>query len=78
MTVREAAAKIGISVSLVYALVEAGVIRHTRHGRPGRRGCVRISEEALAEYMASCEAERGAIPLPPPLRCPALKNLKLD
>jgi excisionase family DNA binding protein len=55
MTVREAAAKIGVSASLVYELCREGVLRHTRHGRPGKRGTIRISEEAVAEYVAACE-----------------------
>ena len=55
MTVRQVAEKIGISPSLVYALVQAGIIRHSRHGRPGKRGCIRISEDALAEYLERCE-----------------------
>jgi excisionase family DNA binding protein len=59
-SVREAAESLGISTSLVYALIQAGVIRHTRHGRPGKRGCIRISEEAVAEYLATCERQ-GAV-----------------
>jgi hypothetical protein len=31
------------------------VLRHSRHGRPGNRGSIRISEEAVAEYLAACE-----------------------
>ena len=57
MTVKQVAVRVGISPSLVYALIQAGVIRHTRHGRPGKRGCIRISEEAVAEYLAACERE---------------------
>jgi excisionase family DNA binding protein len=58
MTVREAALKIGVSASLVYELCRQGVLRHTRHGRPGKRGTIRISEEAVAEYVAACQ-QRG-------------------
>lgn len=58
MTVRQAAQKLGISLSLVYALCHEGVIHHTRHGRPGKRGTIRISEEALRDYRAGCEPDR--------------------
>jgi excisionase family DNA binding protein len=61
MTVAEAAEKIGISASLVYELCRLGVIRHSRHGRPGKRGCIRISDEAVADYLV--EAERLGSPL---------------
>jgi excisionase family DNA binding protein len=57
MTVREAAERIGISPSLVYALCHEGVIRHTRHGRPGRRGTIRIADEAVEDYLAQAEQE---------------------
>lgn len=55
MTVAEAAKIIGISVSLTYDLCRLGMIRHSRHGRPGRRGTIRITDEAVAEYLASAE-----------------------
>jgi excisionase family DNA binding protein len=61
MTVKEAAQRIGISASLVYGLCSLGLIRHSRHGRPGRRGTIRISVEAIAEYMAACEKERPLV-----------------
>ncbi len=61
MTVQQAAGRIGISPSLVYELCKQGVIRHTRHGRPGKRGTIRISDEAVAEYLAACE-QRGRLP----------------
>ncbi len=55
MTVAQAAEKIGISPSLVYELVRLGVIRHSRHGRPGKRGCIRIAEDAVSEYLVESE-----------------------
>jgi excisionase family DNA binding protein len=60
MTVREAALRIGVSASLVYELCWQGVLRHTRHGRPGKRGTIRISERAVAEYVVACERESTA------------------
>lgn len=51
LTVREAAERLGLSVSLVYALCAAKRIRHERHGI--RRGTIRITEEAIEEYHRS-------------------------
>jgi excisionase family DNA binding protein len=62
LTVKAAAQRLGLSPSLVYSLCAFGVIRHTRHGRPGKRGTIRISEEAIAEYQASCRTEQRAVP----------------
>jgi excisionase family DNA binding protein len=57
MTVMEAAERIGISSSLIYELCRLGMIRHSRHGRPGKRGTIRISEDAVTNYLAACEQE---------------------
>ena len=48
MTVREVAAELGVSPSLVYGLCAAGKIRHERHGV--KRGTIRIGPDALDEY----------------------------
>jgi excisionase family DNA binding protein len=67
MNVQEVAKRIGISPSLVYALCHDGLMGHTRHGRPGRRGCIRISEEAVEEYLKLCKGnkhqETNSLPL---------------
>lgn len=57
LTVKQAAAKLGLSISLLYSLLKLGRIRHTRHGRPGKRGTLRITPEALDEYSATCTGE---------------------
>ena len=63
LTVKQAAGRLGISPSLVYALCAAGALPHARHGRPGRRGCIRIDEAALEAYRRSCKGEgRQAAP----------------
>jgi excisionase family DNA binding protein len=62
MTVKQAAQRIGISTSLLYDLCALGIIKNTRHGRPGKRGTIRISEEAIAEYQASCRVEQRPFP----------------
>jgi excisionase family DNA binding protein len=67
MTVKQAAERMNISPSLVYELCRLGVIKHSRHGRPGRRGTIRLSEEAIAEYVSSCQ-RRGGGNAPLPLR----------
>ena len=53
LTVKQAAAQLGISPALVYALVERRKIRHERHGLG--RGTIRIPETALDEYRRSRE-----------------------
>jgi excisionase family DNA binding protein len=53
LTVKEAAGRLGISLSLVYELCKVGLIRCTRHGRPGKRGCIRIAEADLHAYLAA-------------------------
>ncbi len=57
MTVQQVAKQLEISASLVYELCHAGVIACTRHGRPGKRGTIRIAEEAVQAYLASCKGE---------------------
>ena len=64
LTVKAAAERMRISPSLVYALCREGVIRCTRHGRPGKRGTIRISEQAVDEYLAGCRTEGRPAPLP--------------
>jgi excisionase family DNA binding protein len=69
LTVKEAAKRLGVSASLVYALCAAGEIAHSRHGRPGRRGKVVISEEAVVAYQTACRRDGGRTePAPIPLR----------
>ncbi len=52
LTVREAADRLRISVSLVYQLVESRRLAHYRVGTG--RGCIRIAEESIDEYLAQC------------------------
>lgn len=48
LTVKETATQIGVSPTLVYALIARRKIRHERHGLG--RGTIRIPEDALDEY----------------------------
>ncbi len=61
LSVRAAAERLGVSRSLVYALIAANKIRHERHGLG--RGTIRIPEEALEEYRKGAEVKP---PAPPP------------
>jgi excisionase family DNA binding protein len=63
MTVKEAAERLEISLGLMYSLCRAGVIRHIRVGMPGKRGSIRICEEAIAGYRQAREVG-PALPKP--------------
>jgi excisionase family DNA binding protein len=58
VTVREAARRLEISVSLVYRLIESGKLRCTRHGLG--RGVIRVSDNQLADYLAIAESGPGS------------------
>ena len=53
MTVKQAAARLEISPSLVYGLLMAGKLHASRHGLG--RGTWRISEEQLQDYLKESE-----------------------
>lgn len=55
MTVREAAAELGVSVALVYKLCEGRRLPHERHGLG--RGRIVISPADLLAYRLSCRVE---------------------
>jgi len=62
VTVKEAAKRLDISPSLIYALIAAGKLSCVRHGL--KRGTIRISEEHLSQYLALAEGwEARAEPL---------------
>jgi excisionase family DNA binding protein len=78
MTVKQAAEQLEMSIGLVYALCQAGSIRHTRVGMPGKRGTIRISEGAVAEYKRAREVGPAASrPISPPRPKVKLENLRL-
>lgn len=78
MTVAEVAARLQVSPSSVYLLIERGLLSHHRIG--ARRGAIRITEENLAHYLESCREEtKGKSTTPvmsdkPPMN---LKHLRL-
>jgi excisionase family DNA binding protein len=57
MTVKTAAERLEVSQSTIYALVGSGVLRCTRIGL--KRGCIRISEEQINEYLKEAESVRA-------------------
>jgi excisionase family DNA binding protein len=72
MTVKQAAEKLEVSQATVYALVASGRLRCYRVGIG--RGCIRITDEHLAEYLKG--AEPVIAPAPPPARQVRLKHLR--
>jgi excisionase family DNA binding protein len=79
LKVKEAASRLGLSQSLVYELYRLGQIRHTRHGRLGKRGTIRVPKEAIPEYLERCQqGGSGATPIAPrdPKDAPALKHIR--
>jgi excisionase family DNA binding protein len=62
MRVRDVAARLEVSQTTVYQLIAAGKLRCTRHGLG--RGCIRITDEQLADYLKRAEA----VPAPAPRR----------
>jgi excisionase family DNA binding protein len=51
LTVKAAAERAGVSVSLIYSLCAEGRLPHVRLGREGRRGTIRIRESDLSEFL---------------------------
>jgi excisionase family DNA binding protein len=74
--VKQTADRIPCSVATVYALCAAGRLRHSRVGLG--RGVIRISEEAIVEYLSSRETgpEQRAPP-PAPRRKIVLHHLDM-
>jgi excisionase family DNA binding protein len=59
LTPRQAAQKVGVSVSLVYAWVEGKLLPHYRAGLKGRGGKILISESDLLAFWESLKVEAG-------------------
>ena len=51
MTPKQAAAKAGVSLSLVYAWLHSGRLPHYRFGRPGKRGTIRIDQTEFELFL---------------------------
>ena len=57
LSVKQVAARAGVSGSLVYAWCRDGGLRHSRFGRRGKRGCIRIAAADLDAFLAGCHQE---------------------
>jgi excisionase family DNA binding protein len=75
VTVRQAAQRLEVSISTVYALVASGKLRCSRIGLG--RGVIRISEEQLVEYLRAAELVVAPPPAPPAGPGPKLKHIRL-
>jgi excisionase family DNA binding protein len=71
MRVRDVALRLEVSPSLVYTLISTGKLKCYRVGMG--RGCIRISEEQLAEYFRAAESRPPAVPA---ARLVRLKHLR--
>ena len=61
LTPRQAAAKIGVSVSLIYAWVEAKLLPHYRAGLRGKGGKLLISETDLLAFWEGLKVEASPV-----------------
>jgi excisionase family DNA binding protein len=66
LRVKAAAERMGISESLVYELCACGALPHVRIGRPGSRGCIRLTESDIQEYLVSQKVGGSAPARSPP------------
>ena len=57
LTPRQAAQKVGVSVSLIYAWVEGKLLPHYRAGLKGRGGKILIAEGDLLAFWESLKVE---------------------
>lgn len=75
LSVKQAAEKLGVSSKTVRGLVNAGLIQHHRVGV--RQGTIRISKEAIAEYLDSTLVEVQSKRDKKPVPNHRLKHIKL-
>lgn len=68
LTPRQVAERLQVGRDTCYSILASGVVRVARVGRGGR--LLRVSEAALADYLAKCESggeNKGATGLRPPV-----------
>jgi excisionase family DNA binding protein len=75
VNVRQAATRLEVSQATVYALVAAGKLKCYRVGLG--RGCIRISEEHIADYLEKAEAKVTVPSAHASPSLPQLRNLRL-
>ena len=78
MTVRQAAERIGVSISLIYLWVESKALPHYRAGARGKRGKIVIAEADLLAFWESLKVAAVLVETraAPPVKC-ATKMMKL-
>ena len=74
LKVKQVAERLNVSSSIVYALIDGGALKCNRIGLG--RGTIRVSEDALREYLQRNEQGGASIPLSPDGK-PLLKHLTL-
>jgi excisionase family DNA binding protein len=57
LTVRQVAARLCLSASAVYQLIESRQLAHHRLG--SHKGAIRVSEADLTAYLATCREEQA-------------------
>jgi len=72
LTPKQAAARIGVSDSLIYEWCAAGLLPHYRFGKPGRRGKILIEDKEFDAFLAACRQEAR-----PQTAVPPLKHIRL-
>lgn len=78
LTVKQAAQKIGVSESLVYGWIADGQLAHFRLGAKGHRGAIRIQEEDMEAFLATCrQGEQVQTTTTPRAQVATLKHLRL-
>jgi excisionase family DNA binding protein len=78
LTVKLAAARIGVSPGLIYDWVGSGVLPHFRVGRVGRRGGIRLAAADPDAFLLTLKQGRGPkVTTPPALPPVKLKHLRL-
>lgn len=80
LTVKKAAAHASVSVSLIYGWCSDGSLAHTRVGRRGKRGHIRIAIEDLKALLASLKVstQTASASVPASSGSPALPFSELD
>jgi len=73
LSVKQAAARLGVSPGLVYSLIAGRRLRFCRVGNG--RGRIRIPDDAIGEYLARCTFDIKE-EKPAPIN-PRLKHIKL-
>ena len=61
LTVKQVAARLRISASLVYSWCEDQILPHYRMGRKGKRGKILIDDAVLDAFLQSCRVESRAV-----------------